>query len=266
MGGFVGSCKNYFTIYYVTVSNSTVTAANGSVVGGVVGTSGYTYYCTAYKCTITASKNSAGGMQGSTPVQVRYCLVKDCIITAQNYAGGLKGYRAVRSSSFSVHSNVVDGCTITATTNYAGGLFGYNYTFSAYNNTVYNSTITAEQYAGGLAGYTAGGFYYNNAVDASITANSYVGSAFGYALNFYYSSSLPTGMALKCYDSYFVTDLSATSYVAGLIGSIKIADQPVDANGTALTSDDNYYDYMYGEFFEDNVLATYINSSSTSRD
>lgn len=255
--GILGHISQALTHWYMVVKNSTIETTVGERAAGICPYDVGFRYCVVDHCTITAATNHAGGLGNGTLRYITYNLVKDCEITAKgSYAGGIVSNFTYSGTTQMCYNTVVD-TTVTATGNYAGGLLGNSYGHNVFNNTVKNVKVTANSYVGGIAGAVYGGIYQRNAVKATVTAtNRIAGGAIGYGRGYCYVASETSDMALQMKNNYVVADVSADEQAAGFIGQFSLPDKtPTRADGTEVNENQNYYPYMNGSLFSNNLLA-----------
>lgn len=125
------------------------------------------------------------------------CVASGCTVVCDgSYAGGITG---IKNCSGTISRCKVYGCTVLAETSYAGGIIGYSAGILTVNS-VSNTTVSAADSVGGLAGYvlnssnvnktTSAHVYYNVVSgETTVTGKTSVGGLVGAACgsNMYYN-------------------------------------------------------------------------------
>lgn len=170
-----------------------------------------------YSVEITASSNYAAGISayatnGYNTTRNYYddVNVQGVRISAVNYTGG------VGTTNIQVVNSLVDGCHIVSSSAYAGGI-GSTWD-TARNTTVRNSYIQAgSERAGGIGGYAVGAYdciLYNN----TVVAASYAGGVMGRSYN---------TVIQNCSVTDCTVGTESTMYAGGLLGG-SISDSSND--------------------------------------
>lgn len=255
-GGY-SMTRNYFN--NVTVQNAYISATN-SFAAGVSTNAVRVDNANILGCYIVSSKDHAAGMVndwnnvtestvsdstiiagsnaagiGSYAVSVTDCMVTGCTISATNGCGGVMA----RNYTSTVNSVGVVDCTIgSANSTNVGGLVGYNYSDGAtstytivYNSYVKDTSVTANNNAGGIMGYARGGRFENVYTNANVTAYENAGGLAGLADGYIMNSSSYRRLQISGF--YFRGKVSAGNKNAGgLFGLYSFGNQEYNSDGT----------------------------------
>lgn len=233
----------------ITAQNLTVTGEH--IVGGIKGQEASLIKVTATNLKVTATDSVGGGLVGRG-VTINTATIDNSTITAKDAAGGAGG------SGVSLSNVNVTNCSVTAEDRYAGGLVASStfsgkvddgtINFEASANTymqycgVFDTTVMANSYAGGLSGYQNSNYANTVAVkDTTVNAKEdYAGGFFGAAKTFSHIASYVanvnvqakqyaggvTGLFVKggtTYSSrvgYIFANIKAEDYAGGIFGKV----------------------------------------------
>ncbi|MCD7807412.1 MAG: hypothetical protein LUH19_08750 [Lachnospiraceae bacterium] len=270
-GGAIGYVI-YGNMQGLEAYNCTVTAGE-SYAGGLVGYkqySGTLTYSKAYNTTVTATTNYAGGLIGWGNTGITGSAAYGVTVKATSYAGGLIGCLANGSygnysNGHHIYRSVVMGTSTITANNYAGGLAGAaGGLYISYNEVGQDVTVNSSSSdAGGVTGYLSGGQIDHNIVACTISGMSNVGGLMGevdsYGSSLISGGSLTTAMSVsKAYSNVIACQdiYGAGIYVAGVAGLFNPGDWPTDGDGNLLT-DVGYKDWMSSEYFYNNAVIPY---------
>ncbi len=201
-GGIVGIAQGLVNSS-IAINNNTATASSNEAdanVGGIIGVAEYAdsssltlNHNTVTNSDISATLYNAGGITGrlfssnNSSTLLSNNTTVSTSITGSQQAGGIGGILySLESSTNTLISNSVTASTIEATGNEAGGIAGYLLTtagnlISGRNalrmNTVTNSSISANNNAGGIAGTVEGASNSHNFISSAFVTGSVTAAA-----------------------------------------------------------------------------------------